>query len=87
MTNKTVRQIKFEKLPWSKRKLMPSFAIASFESSKARNIKHIQPFFRKRFLRAQNLSFLDPKFRVITEKKGSILENLKILKDNYSKKL
>jgi hypothetical protein len=81
------KKIKFEKLPWSKRKLMPSFAIASFESSKARNIKHIQPFFRKRFLRAQNLSFLDPKFRVITEKKGSILENLKILKENYSKKL
>lgn len=78
------KSMNFESFTWSKRKLMPSFAITSFESSKGRNISYILPFFRKRFLRVQNLSFLDPEFRVMTDGKNSLLENLEILKDNFS---
>lgn len=78
------KDMRFENFTWAKRKLMPSFTMTMFESSKGRSINNVLPFFRKRFLRVENLSFLNPRFRVVTEKKNSILENLEVLYENFS---
>ena len=77
------KKMRFENFSWAKRKILPAYAVTMFESSNGRKINNIKPFFMKRFLRVENLSFLDPKFRVVTEKKDSILKNLDILYKNF----
>ncbi len=78
------KNMKFENFTWTKRKSLPSFAMLTWENSDGRKIKTIEPFFKKRFFRVQNMAFLDEKFRVITEQRDSILDNLDIFHRNFS---